>query len=68
MCVKNKCVKWELFLVLITKLWKIESKQRLTMEEALNGHNLLILGQSGTGKSYLVGEIEKNLKRKGKSI
>lgn len=46
----------------------MEAKQKLALEEALNGHNLLILGQSGTGKSYLVRELEKELKRKGKSV
>ena len=35
--------------------------QRKVLEKALKGHNLLILGKSGTGKSFLIKEIEKGL-------
>ena len=32
------------------------------------GHNLCITGQGGTGKSVLVGCIQRELKRRGKSV
>lgn len=39
------------------------------MEEAiLNGHNMLVLGQSVTGKSFILRQVTEKLKRLGKSV
>ena len=35
---------------------------------AREGHNVFITGQGGTGKSFLVREIYKELKRSGNSV
>ena len=40
--------------------------------EALNacvmGHNVLITGQAGTGKSYIIGHLKKRLSEMGKNV
>ena len=41
----------------------MNARQILVLNEVINGHNLLILGQSGTGKSYLINEIKDQLKK-----
>jgi ABC-type transporter Mla maintaining outer membrane lipid asymmetry ATPase subunit MlaF len=46
----------------------MNARQILAINEGINGHNLLILGQSGTGKSYLINEIKDQLKKRGKSV
>ena len=46
----------------------LENEQRLALDRVLEGHNLLLLGQSGTGKSFLVKEMEKSLKTRGKQV
>ena len=43
-------------------------KQLIALNEVKNGHNLLLLGQSGTGKSHLVCTIEQELKKGGKTV
>ncbi|KAJ8311488.1 hypothetical protein KUTeg_010843 [Tegillarca granosa] len=42
--------------------------QQEILDKAKEGHSLLILGQSGTGKSYLVKEISRILSREGKAV
>lgn len=42
--------------------------QEKAIKEALKGHNLLIVGQSGTGKSVTVGELRKKLINTGKKV
>ena len=42
---------------------KMNVKQLIALNEVKNGHNLLLLGQSGTGKSHLVCTIEQELKK-----
>lgn len=39
----------------------LSEKQLFATEQAKKGHNLLILGQSGTGKTFLGKKIEENL-------
>lgn len=38
------------------------------MECALNGHNTLIMGQAGTGKSTLLKALKKELEKRGKKV
>jgi len=47
---------------------KMEDQQKVALKVALDGHNLLLLGQSGTGKSFVVREISKALQTEGKSV
>ncbi|CAG2199801.1 PIF1 [Mytilus edulis] len=42
--------------------------QRYILEKALKGHSMVVLGQSGTGKSFLVKEIAKELRKTGKLV
>ena len=46
----------------------LSTMQQLIMDKAKEGHSLLILGQSGTGKSHLVKEIAHELLRDWKSV
>ena len=46
----------------------LSTKQQLILTKAKEGHSLLILGQSGTGKSHLVKEIARGLLLDGKSV
>lgn len=39
----------------------LSEKQVFAIEKAKKGHNLLILGQSGTGKTFLGKKIKENL-------
>ena len=43
----------------------LSTTQQLILDKAEEGHPLLILGQSGTGKSHLVKEIACELLRAG---
>ena len=43
-----------------------EQKQAIDM--ALKGHNMLLLGAAGTGKSYVINEIYKQLSEKGINV
>ena len=33
-----------------------------------SGHNVFIMGQAGTGKSFLIGKIFQTLKRRGEKV
>lgn len=46
----------------------MDAKQVAAVEVVIEGHNLLILGQSGTGKSYLITKIREKFKNSGKCI
>ena len=46
----------------------LNTAQLEALQNALSGHNLIILGAAGTGKTYLVSEIAKSLKKQGKSV
>ena len=46
----------------------LSTTQQLILDKAKEGHSLLILGQSGTGKSHLFKEIAHELLRDGKSV
>ena len=46
----------------------LSTTQQLILDKAKEGHSLLILGQSGAGKSHLVKEIAHELLRDGKSV
>lgn len=43
-------------------------EQKAILDTAIAGHNVLISGQAGTGKSFLVKEIIKNLSLLGKNV
>ena len=43
-------------------------KQNEAFNAALGGHNLLILGAAGTGKSFIIKKILSQLKKKGKTV
>ena len=42
----------------------MDEDQKSAFNLAINGHNLLIIGQGGTGKSFLVKIIIKHLRTK----
>ncbi|KAJ8306368.1 hypothetical protein KUTeg_016913 [Tegillarca granosa] len=44
---------------------ELNSEQTHVLEMALKGHSMVILGQSGTGKSFLGKTIAKTLKNRG---
>ena len=44
----------------------MNEEQQGAIDMALQGHNLLLLGSAGTGKSFVVKEIQKRLLKKGK--
>jgi VCBS repeat-containing protein len=44
----------------------MNARQILALNEVINGHNLLILGRSGTWKIYLDNEIEDQLTKGAK--
>jgi len=46
----------------------LTNNQKGVLEKALEGHKLLVLGQSGTGKSFLINTIEKELVKRNKSV
>lgn len=52
--------------VCFKSLQVMNEKQRLALSRAIEGHNLLLLGQSGTGKSFTVEHIHSGLTEKGK--
>ena len=43
----------------------MNEEQALALDLAVHGHDLLLLGPSGTGKSYVVSEIYKAQLEKG---
>jgi ATP-dependent DNA helicase PIF1 len=46
----------------------MDDTQKKTLEMALKGHNILLTGFPGTGKSYTICEIARKLKRMGKNV
>lgn len=46
----------------------LTNSQQEILSRVLEQHSLVVLGQSGTGKSYLIKEIAKQLKKCGKSV
>ena len=46
----------------------LSTTQQLILDKAKEGYSLLILGQSGTGKSHLVKEIARELLRDRKFV
>lgn len=46
----------------------LTNSQQEILSRPLEHHSLVVLGQSGTGKSYLIKEIAKQLKKYGKSV
>jgi signal recognition particle GTPase len=44
----------------------MDEDQLQAYQLALSGHNLLILGQAGTGKTFLTTKIVKSLRHRGK--
>ena len=43
----------------------MNSEQNTVLDKALGGDNILLLGQSGTGKSYVVKEIARRHEERG---
>lgn len=41
----------------------LSNQQQNILSKALEGHSIVVLGQSGTGKSYLIKEIAKSFKK-----
>ncbi|VDI08831.1 Hypothetical predicted protein [Mytilus galloprovincialis] len=41
----------------------LSNQQQNILSKALEGHSMVVLGQSGTGKSYLIKEIAKSFKK-----
>ncbi|KAL3861919.1 hypothetical protein ACJMK2_007931 [Sinanodonta woodiana] len=46
----------------------MNKSQLFAVEKAVEGHNIILLGQSGTGKSFVVKEIQKKLSGAGKNV
>ncbi|XP_062584328.1 uncharacterized protein LOC134246079 [Saccostrea cucullata] len=46
----------------------LSEKQNLVLLKAKEGHNLAVLGQSGTGKTFLGKELKKSLEECGKKV
>ena len=44
----------------------LEQEQAIDM--AVQGHNMLLLGSAGTGKSFVIKEIEKRIAGKGRKV
>ena len=42
--------------------------QKEAIDIAIEGHNMLLLGSAGTGKSFVVNDIAKQLKERGKHV
>jgi ATP-dependent DNA helicase PIF1 len=42
--------------------------QKKAVDIVIEGHNLLLLGSAGTGKSFVINEIAKSLKKIGKNV
>ena len=47
---------------------RLSEDQRQVLNTVREGHNVFITGQGGTGKSFLVKEIYKELTRSGKRV
>ena len=46
----------------------MDETQQLVLEKALDGKNLFVTGMAGTGKSFLIKEIKKQLEAKDKKV
>ena len=46
----------------------LTSAKQNTVEKSLEGHNFLITGKAGTGKSCVVSKIESSLRQSGKKV
>jgi len=46
----------------------MDTDQRKTLSLVIEGHNLLIIGQAGTGKMLTIRECVKHLRRMGKQV
>jgi thymidine kinase len=46
----------------------MNSKQQQALDIAIAGHNLVIIGPAGTGKSFLLRKIKDSLSSLGKSV
>ena len=47
---------------------RLTAEQCRILETAKRGHNILITGQGGSGKSYLINRNVKSLRTKGKNV
>jgi len=47
---------------------RLTAEQRRILETAERGHNILITGQGGPGKSYLINRIVKSFRTKVKML
>ena len=46
----------------------LDADQQTCLTAVMNSHNLVILGQAGTGKAFSVKECVKSLKASGKTV
>lgn len=46
----------------------MNEEQQLSLKLAIEGHNIFVSGSAGTGKSYLLSEIARNLRSMGKNV
>ena len=46
----------------------MNEEQQLALKLALEGHNFFLTGPAGTGKSFVLGEITRNLRSLGKTV
>ena len=44
------------------------AENKLAYELAMDGHNVIITGQAGTGKSYLLSQLATTMKKNGLKI
>lgn len=47
---------------------RFSQEQTEVLEKILSCHNITVLGQAGTGKSYIIREAKKQLTDLGKSV
>ena len=52
----------------MNSLFSFTDEQRGVLKTALAGHNLLLSGQAGTGKSYVVNGLVRALQGRGKKV
>lgn len=51
-----------------SKMFSLSDKQSIILKAALNGHNVFITGQGGSGKSYLAKEIFRKATEAGRKV
>ena len=61
-------VAWYAVCKLYNYIANMNKEQKDALEIAVAGHNLLLLGSAGTGKSFTVCEIYKRLSDSGKKV